>query len=73
VRAGTAGTHPTYVAMIRELIVERLEGAPRRVAGRFGPSPDVCATNCCLPGTGARSPWDAQEQDGELRGASAHG
>jgi ferrochelatase len=73
VRAGTAGTHPAYVAMIRELVAERLDGAQRRVVGRFGPSPDVCATNCCLPGTGAPSPWDAQEQEGELRGAAAHG
>ncbi len=59
VRAGTAGTHPAFVSMIRELIQERLDGSvEKRVAGRFGPAPDVCAPNCCLPGTGRPSPWD---------------
>ena len=58
VRAGTAGTHPAFVAMIRELIEERLDEAPeQRAAGRYGPSHDVCAANCCLPGTGPPSPW----------------
>jgi protoporphyrin/coproporphyrin ferrochelatase len=60
VRAGTAGVHPAYVSMIRELIQERHDGTvKKRVVGRFGPSPDVCATNCCLPGTGKPSPWGA--------------
>ena len=60
VRAGSAGTHPAFVSMIRELVQERLDpSAPRRVAGRFGPSPDVCPSDCCLPGTGKPSPWDA--------------
>ncbi len=59
VRAGTAGTHPAYVAMIRELVQERLDGtAKRRAAGRFGPSPDVCPPGCCLPGSGRPSPWE---------------
>ena len=50
-RAGTAGTHPAFVAMIRELVSERLDpAAGRRAAGRFGPSPDACAPNCCLSG-----------------------
>jgi ferrochelatase len=59
VRAGTAGTHPAYVSMIRELIEERLGATTERpTAGRYGPNPDVCAPNCCLPGTGKPSPWD---------------
>lgn len=58
-RAGTAGTHPAFVAMIRELIQERLDpSVERRAAGRFGPSADVCAPGCCLPGTGQPGPWD---------------
>jgi ferrochelatase len=60
VRAGAAGTHPAFVAMIRELISERLTGADRRAVGRFGPSHEVCRANCCLPGTGRPSPWDAE-------------
>ena len=59
-RAGTAGTHPAFVAGLRELIVERMTpGAERRVLGRFGPSHDVCAPDCCLSGSGRPSPWDA--------------
>jgi protoporphyrin/coproporphyrin ferrochelatase len=59
-RAGTAGTHPAFVSAIREAIAERLSpGAPRRAVGRFGPSHDTCAPDCCLPGTGRPSPWDA--------------
>ncbi len=47
VRAGTVGTHPRFVAMLRELIVERLTGGERRGVGRFGPNHDVCPANCC--------------------------
>ena len=48
VRAGTVGTHPTFVAMIRELIQERLDAArERRALGDFGPSHDVCPIDCC--------------------------
>jgi ferrochelatase len=58
-RAGTAGTHPAFVSMIRELIVERLTGGvPRRAVGRFPAGPEVCAPDCCLPGSGRPSPWE---------------
>jgi len=51
VRAGTVGTHPKYVAMVRELIVERMTpSAPRRALGSLGPSHDRCAPDCCLSG-----------------------
>ncbi|HEV3468105.1 MAG TPA: ferrochelatase [Pyrinomonadaceae bacterium] len=51
VRAATVGTHPAFVSMIRELILERLDAdAPRRALGRFPPRPDACAADCCLPG-----------------------
>jgi ferrochelatase len=64
VRAATAGTHPAYVSMIRELIQERLgDSVEKRSLGRFGPNPDVCPTNCCLPGTGKPSPWETAPGD----------
>ncbi|MFO0916940.1 MAG: ferrochelatase [Planctomycetaceae bacterium] len=47
VRAGTVGSHPRFVAMIRELIEERLAGAEQRCLGKFGPSHDVCPVDCC--------------------------
>jgi ferrochelatase len=50
-RAATVGTHPAYVAMIRELIVERVSpGSPRRALGALGPSHDLCPVDCCLSG-----------------------
>ena len=60
VRAASAGTHPAFVAMIRELIEERLDlTSERRVVGRYTASHDTCPTDCCLPGTGRPSPWAA--------------
>jgi ferrochelatase len=44
VRAGTAGVHPAFVHMVRELVAERM---PDRAA------PDVCPAGCC-PRTEAR-------------------
>lgn len=48
VRAGTVGTHPRFVRMIRELALERLTDSPQRLAlGNLGPSHDVCPADCC--------------------------
>jgi ferrochelatase len=50
-RAATVGTHPAYVSMVRELVIERLTpGAPRMALGSLGPSHDRCPPDCCLPG-----------------------
>jgi ferrochelatase len=50
VRARTAGTHPAFVSMVRELVQERLDPSVRRRAlGTLGPSHDVCPAGCCLP------------------------
>jgi len=47
-RAATAGTDPRFVAMVRELVLERLDpSCPRRALGEFGPSHDVCPVGCC--------------------------
>ena len=45
-RAATPGTHPRFVAMVRELLLER-DGAERPALGRLGPRPDTCAATCC--------------------------
>ncbi|MGI8774205.1 MAG: ferrochelatase [Actinomycetota bacterium] len=48
VRAHAAGTHPAYVRMIRDLIVERIEAPAERPAlGPLGPSHDRCGKGCC--------------------------
>jgi ferrochelatase len=49
-RVPTVGAHPRFVTMIRELIEERLTPGRQRLAlGRFGPWPDVCPPDHCLP------------------------
>jgi len=48
VRAATAGTHPAFVSMVRELILERFDpNQPRRALGTFGVRSDECAPDCC--------------------------
>jgi len=48
-RVPTAGTHPSFVRMIRELIEERLrpQKAPRAL-GQFGPAKNTCEADCCV-------------------------
>jgi ferrochelatase len=49
-RSATVGTHPAFVAMLRELIAERIHANPERPAiGRFPANHDVCPVDCCLP------------------------
>ncbi|MEV0714630.1 ferrochelatase [Asanoa sp. NPDC050611] len=50
VRAATPGTDPRFVAMVRELVLERLE-APDQNRLRMGTLPlwDTCPENCCTP------------------------
>ena len=48
VRSAVVGCHPRFVAMIRELVQERLsESVERLCLGDLGPSPDCCSPNCC--------------------------
>jgi ferrochelatase len=57
-RAKTVGVHPKFIAMIRELIVERINpNSERRALGSLGGRQDICAEDCCPapkrpPGTG---------------------
>ncbi len=49
VRAGTPGVHPKFVAMLVELVQERMGMVERRRAlGSMGPNHDVCPDDCCL-------------------------
>ena len=48
IRAATAGVHPAFVDMIRQLITERLDpGTPKLALGDHGPYHDVCRPGCC--------------------------
>lgn len=47
-RARTVGVHPKFIAMIRELILERIDSnIERRALGSLGARPDACAEDCC--------------------------
>ncbi len=52
-RVSTAGVHPRFVTMIRELIEERTSSDPARPSvGGFPPLHDICPRNCCSIGAG---------------------
>ncbi len=58
-RAATVGTHPLFVAAVRELVLERAAAARgeqpvRRALGALGPSHDVCPAGCCTNPRGPR-------------------
>ena len=46
-RAKSVGVHPQFVAMIRELILERTSGAEKRAIGNMPANWDVCPKDCC--------------------------
>ena len=52
-RVDTPGAHPDFVAMVRDLLLERAaiergEQPERCSLGALGPSHDVCPVDCCL-------------------------
>jgi len=48
-RAATAGQHPEFITMIRELIEERLGlRAEKSAMGQYPANHDVCPQDCCL-------------------------
>lgn len=48
VRAKTVGTHPRFMAAVRDLVLERLEpGRERRAIGNLPATADECAVGCC--------------------------
>jgi ferrochelatase len=46
-RAATVGTHPRFVEMIRQLVLERLQGMPLLSVGPLPAPANVCAPGCC--------------------------
>jgi ferrochelatase len=48
-RTPTPGTDPRFVAIVRELVQERLDPAcPKLALSPLGPSHDVCPVGCCV-------------------------
>ncbi len=46
-RSATVGTDERFVRMIRELVLERQQGAAPRALGTRGPNWDACPLDCC--------------------------
>jgi ferrochelatase len=51
-RVPTPGVHPAFVAMVRDLVLERAavdrgDVPTRSVVGACSPNPDLCAQDCC--------------------------
>jgi protoporphyrin/coproporphyrin ferrochelatase len=68
IRAATVSTHPTFIKMIRELILERIEpNIIRRALGTRGASHDVCPADCCLPGASRPATAAAPQPDNSVR------
>lgn len=53
-RAATVGTDPRFVALARELVLERVGLGPARSMSAAGPSYDVCPAGCCPNPRGPR-------------------
>jgi ferrochelatase len=50
-RTASPGHDPRFVAMVRELVTERLDAAaPKRALSRIGPMHDRCPAGCCPSG-----------------------
>lgn len=49
VRAGTAGTHARFIAMVRQLIEEQLDGTDALAVGPDTAWVDHCHPGCCVP------------------------
>jgi ferrochelatase len=54
-RASTVGTDPRFVAMVRELVLERVGLGPALALSILGPSHDVCPVGCCANPRGPRT------------------
>jgi ferrochelatase len=67
-RASTPGVHPAFVAVVRDLLVERAaaergESVDRASVGDLGPAWDLCAAGCC-PNPRAEIPAIGQTDGG---------
>jgi len=63
VRVPTPGDHPGFAALLRELILERVDPAqPRRATGSSGAWSDVCPEGCCIVAPSQRATTAAAKQ-----------
>jgi ferrochelatase len=55
VRAKTAGVHPRFVSMVRQLVLEQTDAVPPRFLGTLGVRPNPCLDGCCPSGRPPRN------------------
>jgi ferrochelatase len=53
-RSATVGTDPRFVAMVRDLVLERVGATPASALSPLGPSHDICPGTCCPNPRGER-------------------
>ncbi len=78
-RAATPGTDPRFVAMVRDLVLERAaaergEAVTRTAVGSLGAGPDLCVPGCCPNPRGPRPALcgrDSDLSDGAAPGAAS--
>ena len=46
-RAKSVGIHPSFVSMVRELVLERTSGTEKKAIGNMPANWDVCPQDCC--------------------------
>lgn len=74
-RAATPGVHPSFVSMVRDLLVERAavergQAVQRVAVGELGPGWDQCPATCCPNPRGSRPALGEAEPTGSVpRGA----
>ena len=61
-RAATVGTDPRFVAGLRELVEEHLDGTEPRALGVRGPNWSLCPADCCLTPRSEPAPAIAQAE-----------
>ena len=71
-RAGTVGTHSSFVSCVCDLIEERLNGGPgRESVGALPPLPDACPADCCPPPARRAGPQPAAAPPGRRAAAKS--
>lgn len=63
VRSATAGTHPEFVGMIRELVQEQLDNGPRIGLATEAACRGLCSVECCWPGRPGFVPHEQRMQE----------
>jgi ferrochelatase len=53
-RVPCAGSQPSFIEMIRDLIIERMEGGNPQTVGALPAGQDNCSSECCPSGVSAR-------------------